>query len=324
MLARIAHELYWLGRYLARAEHTGKMLDGVFHADLQSRVDDPASMPLSWDALLAIMGASPTAESEPSTRDEVISALTVDPESPVSVVTCIERAHTGANAVRDVISADMWEAVNTFHLRLRQRDPSAAMRTGPYSIYELVKERCAVFWGLAEGSMLRDAARAFLLAGEEIESADMVLRTVRVALPDLAADREEHDSMPEDGRALGLLSAVGGFQAYRRSVPAPPTADAVARFLLFEGEYPDSVSASVDHLHRLLSRADHDAGYSPPVLRLGRLKADLEFRASAARQGRELAGTSGHVQDELARVDRDVAERYFSGAEEIPEWEVAL
>lgn len=324
MLARIAHELYWLGRYLARAEHTGKMLDGVFHADLQSRVDDPASMPLSWDALLAIMGASTRTASAPSSRDEVISALTVDPASPVSVVTCIERARTGANAVRDVISEDMWEVVNAFHLRLRHQDLSAAMRTGPYSIYELVKERCAIFWGLVEGSMLRDEARAFLLAGEQIESADMVLRMARVALPDLATNREERDSMPEDGRALGLLSAVGGFQAYRRSVPAPPTADSVARFLLFESEYPDSVSASVDHLHRLLSRADDDPGSSPPVLRLGRLRADLEFRASAAGQGRELAGASAHVQEELTRVDRDVAERYFSGAEEVPEWEVAL
>ena len=57
MLARIAHELYWIGRQLSRAEHTARMLDGVFHADVQGRRDDPPASRLSWDALLAIMGA---------------------------------------------------------------------------------------------------------------------------------------------------------------------------------------------------------------------------------------------------------------------------
>src|SRR3712207_3286064 len=58
MLARIAHELYWIGRRVSRAEHTARMLDGVFHADLQGRAEDPSEVRLSWDALLAIMGAA--------------------------------------------------------------------------------------------------------------------------------------------------------------------------------------------------------------------------------------------------------------------------
>src|SRR5919202_950170 len=105
MLARIAHELYWIGRSLTRAEHTARMLDGVFHADLQGRPDD-----------------------------------------------------------------------------------SGALRTGPYSVYALVKERCGLFWGVTNRTMLRDEAHAFLRAGAAIEAADMVLRMLRVALPRADAD----------------------------------------------------------------------------------------------------------------------------------------
>jgi uncharacterized alpha-E superfamily protein len=199
--------------------------------------------------------------------------------------------------------------VNTTNMTLRDRDLSARMRSGPYSVYGYVKERSALFWGLTSRTMLRDEASAFLAAGGRIESGDMVLRMLRVALPPGSGD-----AAPERGQALALLQAVGGFQAYRRAVPAPPNALPVARFLLFERTYPDSVAASVDAVHNALQRADRNPRASEPVLRLQRLSADLEFRGRAETDGSDLLATCEAVQEELARVDRDVAERYFAGA----------
>jgi uncharacterized alpha-E superfamily protein len=156
--------------------------------------------------------------------------------------------------------------------------------------------------------MLRDEAHAFLQAGAAIESGDMVLRMLRVTLP---PEGEEH---ARDGQALALLQAVGGFQAYRRAVPAAPNADPVARFLLFERDYPDSVAFSVEALHAALTAADASYRGSPAVLRVGRLMADLDFRARTAPDADQaLAETLGAVQDELAQVDADIAQRYFGG-----------
>jgi uncharacterized alpha-E superfamily protein len=315
VLARIAHELFWLGRYLARAEHTARMLDGVFHADLQGRPDDPGVL-LSWDALLAIMGAaSQDGEGERRTREEVIRLLTAESGNPTSVLSCVESARERARTVRDVISAEMWEVVNTSRLGLRQQDLAASLRTEPYAIFQYVKERCALFWGLASRTMLKDDAQAFLQAGGRIESADMVLRMLRVALPPApeSDDDPAEGSGRRAGQALALLRAVGGMQAFRRAVPAPPNAEPVIRFLLFEREYPDSVAASVDALHAALSVADQNYRNAAPVLRLGRLSADLEFRGRAAGAA-EIARTLRIVQDELAETDREIAQRYFAGA----------
>src|SRR3954463_2897835 len=207
MLARIAHELYWIGRQLARAEHTARMLDGVFHADVQARPNDPAGVLLSWDHLLTIVSGEPP--ETPASRDAVLRALTLDPEVPVSVLNCVTRAREGARTVRDVFSAEMWEAINTFHLGLLQRNNSAAVQIGPYSVYAYVRERCGLFWGVTGRTMLRDEAHAFLQAGSAIESADMVLRMLRVALPSGGEGAEAH---LRDGQALALLQAVGGFQ----------------------------------------------------------------------------------------------------------------
>jgi uncharacterized alpha-E superfamily protein len=305
VLARIAHELFWLGRSMARAEHTARMLDGVFHAELQGRPDDPLGVTLSWNALLAIMGAKRPDDEPPARRDEVLRALTTEADSPASVLTCVSQAREGARMLRDVISTEMWEAVNTFYLDLQETDLPRGLRTGPYSLYQMVKERCALFWGLADRTMLHDDASAFLVAGGRIESADMVLRMLRVALPPSGAD---------NGQALALLHAVGGFQAFRRAVASAPNAAPVAHFLLFNAGYPNSVAAAVAALHEALDRADASPRSSPPVLRLARLSADLEFRGRAVVADPEIASVLEEVQGELVLVDRDVGERYFAGS----------
>jgi uncharacterized alpha-E superfamily protein len=308
MLSRIAQELFWLGRNVARAEHTARMLDGVFQASLQGRPDDPAGVRLGWGSILAIMGAQ--ADGRPVRRDEVLTRLTLARDEPASVISCVSRAREGARTMRDVISAEMWEAVNTTHLALSAGDLEGRMQMGPYSVFQYVKERSSLFWGLTSRTMLRDEARSFLVAGGRIESADMVLRMLRVAMP---VPNDEATGV-RDGQALALLQAVGGFQAFRRAVPAPPNAGPVARFLLYERAYPDSVAASVDAVHGALLDADAAPRSSEPVLRLSRLAADLEFRGRAAAEDGNLAEASSLVQSELALVDADIAERYFAGA----------
>ena len=309
MLARIAQELFWLGRNLARAESTARLLDCVFAADLQGRPEDPSAAHLGWDSLVHIMGGSRNGDA-PSDRDAVLDALTRDTANPASVVSCVARAREGAQAVRDVISAEMWEAINTTHLRLRDGDLASSdprVHAGAYSIYQHVKERSALFWGLTARTMLRDEASAFRSAGGRIESGDMVLRMLRVALP----VGDTGDSA--DGQAIALLQAVGGFQAYRRAVPAPAHAKPVVRFLLFERSYPDSVAAAVDAVNGALKTADGAPRSSEPILRLSRLSADLEFRRSAESDA-DLRVTCQEVQRELGLVDADIAQRYFGGA----------
>lgn len=313
MLSRIAHELFWLGRNISRAEHTARMLDGVFQVDLQARPGEDAGITLGWGSLMAIMGAGTGA---PAARDDVLRVLTLDEENPASIMSCVSRAREGARTVRDVISAEMWEALNTTQLRLVESDLEARMAAAPYSVYREVRERCALFWGLTSRTMLRDEARAFLSAGGRIEAGDMMLRMLRVALPGVVAS--EADELRVDGQALALLHAVGAFQAFRRAVPAAPNARPVAEFLLFERAYPDSVAAAVEAVQDALLLAETNPRNSEPVLRLSRLTADLEFRRRAQDLQTDLPALCEDIQGELALVEQDIAERYFAGAASAP------
>jgi uncharacterized alpha-E superfamily protein len=305
MLARIAHELFWLGRNVSRAEHTARMIDGVFQVDIQGREEGPAAVTLSWEAVLAIMGSKPP---DGGSRAETVALLSTDPGNANSVLASLTRARAGARTVRDVISIEMWEAINSFHLGLADVALGVNGYGGPYAFVSYVKDRSALFWGVASRAMLRDEAYAFLDAGGHFESADMVLRMLRVALSGARS------GAPRDGQAMALLGAVGGLQAYRRAVTAAPTAPAVARFLLYTRSYPDSVAASIEAVRADLELADANPRASGPVLRLSRILADLEFRARlGGRDGDELLEVCELVGRELTLADSDIAERYFGG-----------
>ncbi len=363
MLARIAQELFWLGRDLTRAELTARMLDGAFHADVAggSGGTDSRGIALSWSGVLAVIGAKPPAPGErnpgdesadvadtaahastppsdlPSRatpalgRSEIAPLLTLDTDSPASVVSCVYRGRQRARTLRDVISTEMWEALNSFYLSLSRYDLAAALATGPYSVYQEVKERCALFWGLVEKTMLRDEARSFLEAGGRIEEADMMLRMLRlVAIPDhetvpwggqpQLTHQAQSPSGPDEsgqthqGEALALLQAVGGFQAFRRHLRQPPTLESVGTFLLYESAYPGSVRAALEQLRLALETADPTPRTAPPVLRLGRLIADLELQQRTVAPSEPLAEMLARVQDELAVIDAEIDDRYFAVA----------
>jgi uncharacterized alpha-E superfamily protein len=156
--------------------------------------------------------------------------------------------------------------------------------------------------------MLRDEAKYFLDAGGLIESPTWCCGCCA------SRCRRASDAASADGHALILLQAVGGFQAYLRAVTSPPNAHPVARFLLFERAYPDSVAACVDSLHEVFTAADagprnSEAGAArqPPGGRPG-------LPAPRAPRRSRVDGICETTQQELARIDQDVAERYFAGA----------
>ena len=319
MLARIAQELFWLGRDLTRAEHTARMLDGAFHADVAG-VPGESGIALSWEGVLAIIGAKAPAPEErnkerPEIREpdlelgrhEVARLLTLDTDSPASVVSCVSRARDRGATLRDVISTEMWEALNSFYLSLGRYDLPAALLTGPYSVYQEVKERCALFWGLVDRTMLRDEGRAFLEAGGHIEEADMVLRMLRVAVP--PPPHRRLATRPRRWRCCRRSAAsrrtVGRSASRRRSSRSPSSCSTTARI---RARWPRRSRRCAT----LWRAADAQPRSSPPVLRLGRLIADLELQRRTPATESAFDEMLVRVQDELELVDRDIDDRYFA------------
>ena len=208
----------------------------------------------------------------------------------------------------------MWESVNTFDLQLRRRDLDAGLRTGPYSIYSLVKERSALFWGLTARTMQKDEARAFLVAGGRHRGRRHGPAHAAGGAPaDARAGRRgprgaraaTATRSPCCARSAASRPSCGRGRAAR--TPAP-----VARFMLYEREFPDSVAASVQSLDAALERVEGDrSDSSAPVLRVRRMLADLDFRARGTSRPEAVSPWLRPVQQELERLDEEIHDRYF-------------
>ena len=276
----------------------------------QSSREPPTRCRASASARAGCSRCSGTSSRDRARRTEALGQLTLDAERPGSMLASIERAREGARTVRDVISAEMWEAINTTTLGLRGGgQPGWAAPAGPYLASQYVKERTALIWGVAARSMLRDEAKCFLDAG----GPDRGRRTWCCGCF-ASRSRPRRAATRADGHALILLQAVGGFHAYLRAVTAPPNAHPVARFLLFERAYPDSVAACVDSLHEAFTRrrrrpAQLEAGAArqPPG---GRPRLPAPRAARRRRAQRHLRADPAGA----GPIDQDVADRYFAGA----------
>ena len=178
LLSRIAETLFWAGRYVERADDTARMVDAYVHRLLEEpHADEDAGC----RALLAILGIPAPGDA----RLDVGTALyqlAYDQKRESAIAGALLAARTGARSVREVISSEMWECLNvTLHGLPGQR--RAAERLGPHVYLRFVRERAAMFFGLADSTMSHDDAWRFLVLGRSLERIDMTARLLLARMP---------------------------------------------------------------------------------------------------------------------------------------------
>lgn len=298
MLSRIAESLYWIGRYVERAEDTARILDvHVHHLIEDPWVDEPAACA----SLLAVMGL-PQVSGELDVR-RATDLLAFDDENQSSIVGSIAAARENARGAREAISSELWEAINATWNGLPDQSRAVAA-FGPHQFLAWVKERAAMIAGLADSTINRDDGWLFLVLGRSLERVDMTAR--------LLSDRfSEAGTSPEWVMTLRSCSAHEAFlRTYRRGV----TARLAAEFLLVDRLFPRSVFHALSEAERCLAELDPHQGRSglgDDARRLvGRARTSLEFRP-IGEVLTDLQGTLSRLQEVCASTNAAIADRYF-------------
>src|SRR5712691_11937452 len=247
LLSRIAETIFWTGRYIERADDTARMVDVYVHRMLEEpQADEDAGC----SALLAALGLV----SPDNARLDIGTALeqlAYDQKSPSAIAGAMLAARSGGRSVREVISSEMWECLNVTALGLpRQR--KAAERLGPHIYLQFIRERAALFFGLADSTMSHDDAWRFLVLGRSLERADMTARLLLARMPGPA----------EQGWPL-LLHACGAYESFIRTHGWVAEPSLVAEFLLRDRLFPRSV------LYSLVTAEDCLAALNPGPVRMG-------------------------------------------------------
>lgn len=311
MLSRIAESLFWIGRYVERAEDTARILDVNIHHLLEAPLTSESEICRS---LLSVMGVVlPPEQLEAVSARRVTEVLAFDPTNPSSIVSSLIAARVNARGVSEAISSEMWEALNaTYNGLPTQLDLGA--RTAPYAFFRFVRERAATFAGLTESTMSRDDAWRFMVLGRSLERVDMLTRLLAAAVT------------ATDPDWVVLLRSCSAHEAFLRTYRREPEPTLAAEFLLLDRLFPRSVFYSLLTAEECLAELDPRSGRAgmPDEARrvLGHLRTSLEFRRIEDLID-DLSGLLTNLQKGCSAASAALAARYFRQTNPI-EWSVEV
>ena len=283
MLSREAESLFWMGRYLERTEATARIVDVQYHAALESALagHDPASL---WNGILEISGDDLIfrARYGAATERELIQFMVFDRDQPNSVISCMRSARSNAQHVREVISSEVWEAVNRAYLELQGGGVDEMLQASAHGYLSKIRNNVHLFYGLAERTMLIGDATYFLKTGTFLERADQMSRLTDVLVRELTGGDyllDANDKFDTHGW-IACLKSASAFEAFRKTYKGGITPDNVLSFLILDWDFPSSIHHAVSQVERCLRFVSSSQGrrYANDAERLsGKLHADLSF-----------------------------------------------
>lgn len=277
MLSRVANSIYWMARYIERAENTARFIDVNHHLMLDSPVESKGQ----WEPLVIISGEHKRFKEKygKATRDNVIKFLTFDRENPNSIISSVSYARENARTVREVISSQMWEQINKFYLVLLEAEKSGVAIDTPYDFYNQIKLQSHLFIGITDTTMSHGEAWHFDRLGRLLERADKTSRILDVKYFMLLPRVEDVGTPIDNIGWAALLNSASAFEMYRKKYRKITPTD-VALFLILDLKFPRSiryclVKAQVS-LHEITGTV-MGTFTNKAERRLGRLRSDLDY-----------------------------------------------
>lgn len=309
MLSRIAESLFWIGRYLERAEDTSRLLEVHLTLLLEDPVVDEEE---TSQVLLRVMGIDDEASPDHQT---VLQLLGWDETSRTSMVAAFHGARESARRSRETVSNEMWEAINTtWNMMVGNR-----LRHLPaHRACQLVRERCAVVGGIADSTMSHDEGWHYMMLGRSLERVDMTSRIIESA----AYNGDSPNAWTQ------TLRACGAHHAFIRTYRGAATDRQAVEFLLLDQLFPRSVLFALHQAQEALLALEAGGGRRRVVrtdeaLRtLGRARAELEY-GSLEETMADLPARMSELQRTCSAVNDAVSEHYFDGAGQA-EWKAGV
>jgi len=309
MLARVGESLYWMARYLERAEDTARLIN----ATTMLLMDMPRGGSFGWEGLLKVVGLDEAFHKhyDEASETAVMSFLIQDERNPSSIFACVRHARENTRTFREVLPRESWEWVNELYLYAKAHMSQALDRRKRLEVLtEIIRRRQAVV-GLLSGTMSRDEAFQFLRLGRNVERADMTSRVLDVSY---ALNLPREGSQYYDLIWMSALKALSAYQMYRRHVSIRAQGSKVLAFLLSDPKFPRSVRHCLNEMRAALDELPGDK----PLRTLRGIQSGLDnadFRALAKAGLHDYCDT---LQAGLAELSGDIADTYFRAANAQP------
>lgn len=277
MLSRAANSIYWMARYIERAENIARFVNVNLHLML----DGPAESEEQWEPLVIISGDHDLFKERYGvpTKDNVINFLTFDRGNPNSILSTVLKARENARSVREIVSSEMWQQVNKFYFLLLDAEKSGVAFDTPYDFYNQVKLESHLFIGITDTTMSHNEAWHFDRLGRLLERADKTSRILDVKYFMLLPRVEDVGTPIDNIGWAALLNSASAFEMYRKTFRRITPTD-VALFLIQDLEFPRSIRYCLvkaqGSLHEITG-SDIGTFKTKAERQLGRLRSDIDY-----------------------------------------------
>ena len=283
MLSRVANLVYWMARQLERAENTARTVDvnAQLVLDLQSR--QAADDPKSWEPLVYVTGDQEKffeLYGKVASERAVIEFMIFDRRNPSSIMSCIYAARENARCIRDQLSSDVWETLNTFYLKLKSDDYSRYAQLGSSTYLNHIKTQIQLFYGVADSMIPRTDLWWFFELGRHLERADNTSRILDVKYYMLLPNIHNVGSALDMIQWASVLRSCSGFEAFRRSRCGQLNLERVVDYLLRDSEFPRSILFSITEAEQALGHITANSVHledSSAAILIRELRAELEM-----------------------------------------------
>lgn len=306
MLSRVAERVYWLGRFLERAENTARLLL-VRH---NSVLDLPKEVQPGWDLLLEILGAEETFAKLPgaATEKNIISFVFGERENPSSIISALASARENMRTTREILPSETWERVNSLYLSVARRSHKDLPRNMRHSVLNNIVQSCQQVTGLLAGSMNHDAVYHFVRMGRNLERADMSTRIIDAASAGLMGDADETSPF-RNVLWISVLQSLSAYQMYRLSVRRNVNPEDVLDFLFQSTVFPRAVAHGLLQIETSMKLLPHN---KPPLQVVGDMRRQLKATDCSTLAGKDLHDFIDELQLQLVDVHRAVGVAWFA------------
>jgi uncharacterized alpha-E superfamily protein len=319
MLSRVAENLYWISRYIERAENVARLLDVGFHLELDaSGLAGDISGHSPIESVLSILacreGFIKSLGDAEIDREAVLRYLTFDRKNSHSILSMCGRARENARGTQETLSGEAWSQINKLYLYLGSPRAQRRFEASPSRFFDGIKRACILFDGLVDGTLPRTEVFHFLQLGRYLERVNQISRILNVKLHGLRDDGPIAEPPMRIVHWSSLLRSCSAYEAYLREHHDRIDPEGVVRYLVLDPDFPRAmrfcVARCVESL-REIAGGDDDEYRSEAERQLGRLDSELRYIDVTEIFGRGLNTFLTGIQEACNRVGDEIGQAYF-------------
>lgn len=314
MLSRVANNLFWMGRYIERSEHIARYLNVNYFSSLDAPNQLSQSRQFVLRSMLFMVGDPEEDDSAELNEENVLYKIGLDTGFPFSIINNVKYARENANSARDVISTELYEAINKFYHFVLNYDAKSFTKSGLHDFTVNVAEMTAILRGKMRGTLLHDEIYSIIMMGVNIERATQIIRMINAKHHDAKKSKGSYgDTFGNSFEWTTLLKCAESYDMMRRFYKKTPTSISTLEFLILNPNCPRSVMNSLNQVYYHIKVLDPSKNYNKTstAFLVGRVRAEYAYKYIEEIE-EDIQMFIENILDNLTQIGQKMEKEFFN------------